>query len=373
MIKRIHSKNLKERFFSGKAIILLGARQTGKTTLVRQLVDETSEHAIYINCDEPGTQSVMENISSEKWKQLIGNNKIVVIDEAQRIRDIGIKLKLAIDNIKGTQFIITGSSSLDLANIINEPLTGRKWEYYLYSISWGELKDFYDYITRQQQLETRLIFGMYPDVIMNPGSEVEILNNLAGSYLYKDILSFGGIRKPEILHSMLRAIALQVSNEVSYNELSRLLGIDKNTVMNYISLLEKAFIIFRLQPLSRNLRKEITTNRKIYFWDNGIRNSLISNYNSLNQRNDTGALWENFLVSERLKSNHYNKHFVNSFFWRTTDGKEIDLVEESGGKYDAFEFKWSEKKTGKIPQLFLSAYPAGTTGIINKENFESFI
>lgn len=373
MIKRIHSGNLKERFFGGKAIILLGARQTGKTTLVRQIVDQAGEQAIYINCDEPGTQSVMENISTAKWKQLIGSNKIVVIDEAQRIRDIGIKLKLAIDNIKDIQLIITGSSSLDLANFINEPLTGRKWEYYLYPISWGELKEFYDFITRQQQLETRLIFGMYPDVIMNPGGEVEILNNLAGSYLYKDILSFGGIRKPEILHSMLRALALQVSNEVSYNELSRFLGIDKNTVMNYISLLEKAFIIFRLQPLSRNLRKEITTNRKIYFWDNGIRNSLISNFNPLNQRNDTGALWENFLVSERLKSNHYNKHFANSFFWRTTDGKEIDLVEESGGKYDAFEFKWSEKKNIKIPQLFLSAYPAGETRIVSKEDFENFI
>jgi predicted AAA+ superfamily ATPase len=224
-----------------------------------------------------------------------------------------------------------------------------------------------------EQLETRLIFGMYPEVITNTGNEVEILNNLAGSYLYKDILSFGGIRKPEILHSLLRALALQVSNEVSYNELSGMLGIDKNTIMSYISLLEKAYIIFRLSPLSRNLRKEITTNRKIYFWDNGIRNSLISNYNSLNQRNDTGALWENFMVSERQESNHYNKHYVNSFFWRTTDKKEIDLIEESGGKYDAYEFKSSAKKAGKLPQLFLSNYSIGETEIIAKENFEKFI
>ncbi len=337
------------------------------------MIEESGEPALYINCDEPAAHSMFENISTQKWQQIIGKNKIIVIDEAQRIRDIGIKLKLVIDNIQGIQLIVTGSSSLDLANFINEPLTGRKWEYYLYPICWSELKVYFDYLTRNQQLENRLIFGMYPEVIMNQGNEVEILNNLAGSYLYKDILSFGGIRKPEILHSLLRALALQIGNEVSYNELSSLLGVDKNTIMNYISLLEKAFILFRLQPLCRNLRNEISTSRKIFFWDNGIRNSLISNYNPLNMRNDTGALWENFIVSERIKINHYNKHFVNSYFWRTANGKEIDLIEESGGKFDAFELKWSEKKQPKLPQLFLSTYPIGETGIINKENFESFV
>jgi predicted AAA+ superfamily ATPase len=373
MIERIHAKNLKPQFFKGKAIILLGARQTGKTTLVRHLINEAEEPAIYINCDEPAAQSVFENISSERWKQLIGNNKIIVIDEAQRIRDIGIKLKLAIDQIKGIQLIVTGSSSLDLANIINEPLTGRKWEYYLYPISWGELKAYTDYLERSQQLSNRLIFGMYPEVIMNPGMEKDLLNNLAGSYLYKDILSFGGIRKPEILHSLLRALALQLGNEVSYNELSGLLGIDKNTVMSYISLLEKAFIVFRLEPLSRNLRNEISSSRKIYFWDNGIRNSLIANFNQLNFRTDTGALWENFLMSERLKMNHYNKRIVNSYFWRTRDKKEIDLIEESGGKFDAFEFKWSEKKVKKLPSLFLNSYPTGENQTVTRENFEDFV
>jgi predicted AAA+ superfamily ATPase len=373
MINRIQSENLKSLFFSGKAIILLGARQTGKTTLVKQLIQDAGEPALFINCDEPATVSVFENISTDKWKQIIGDNKLVVIDEAQRIRDIGIKLKLAVDQIEGIQIIVTGSSSLDLANTINEPLTGRKWEFSLYPVSWAELKGYTDYLTRLRTLEIRLIYGMYPEVIMNPGKETNLLLNLAGSYLYKDILSFGGIRKPEILLSLLRALALQIGNEVSYNELSGLLGIDKNTVMNYISLLEKAFIIFRLEPLSRNLRKEISTSRKIYFWDNGIRNSLIANFNPLNLRTDTGALWENFLMSERHKMNHYNKHFVNTYFWRTTDRQEIDLIEESGGKFDVFEFKWSAKKTVKLPQLFIKSYPTGEARVINNENFEDFI
>lgn len=373
MIGRIQSDNLKSFMFTGKAILLLGARQTGKTTLVKKLIDESAKPSQYINCDEPSSFSAFENISTEKWKQIIGDKKIIVIDEAQRIRDIGIKLKLAIDNIENIQLIVTGSSSLELANIINEPLTGRKWEFSLFPISWGELKGYMDYLTRQRTLELRLIYGMYPEVITNPGRETDILLNLAGSYLYKDILSFGGIRKPEVLNSLLRALALQIGNEVSYNELSRLLGIDKNTVINYISLLEKVFIIFRLDPLSRNLRKEISTSRKIYFWDNGIRNSLVANFNPLDFRADTGALWENFLMSERRKANHYNKLFVNSYFWRTTDRQEIDLIEESGGKFSAFEFKWSPKKSGKLPRSFINAYPTSEARIINNENFEDFI
>jgi uncharacterized protein len=373
MIDRIHTANLESHFFKGKAIILLGARQTGKTTLVRHIIDTTGEKAIYINCDEPAAQSVFENISSDKWKQLIGNNKIIVVDEAQRIKDIGIKLKPAIDNLRDIQLIVTGSSSLDLSNVINEPLTGRKLEYLLYPISWGELKGYSDYLERKQRFEARLVFGMYPEIITNPGREPELLNNLAGSYLYKDILFFGGIRKPEILHKLLRALALQIGNEVSYNELSRLIGIDKNTVMNYISLLEKTFIIFRLDPLSRNLRNEISTSRKIYFWDNGIRNSLIANFNSVNLRTDSGALWENFLMSERLKSNHYNMQFTNTFFWRTSDRKEIDLIEESGGKFNAFEFKWSGKKSKKLPSVFLNTYPVGEFKTITRDNFEDFL
>jgi uncharacterized protein len=373
MVKRVLKEKLLQRFFNGKAIILLGARQTGKTTLVQSLIKERDEKVIQINCDEPAAQTVFEGISSEKWKQLIGNNKVVVIDEAQRIPDIGIKLKIAIDNINNVQFIVTGSSSLDLANRINEPLTGRKWEFKLFPFSWEELKGHFNYLERMQQFENRLIYGMYPEVVMNTGSEVEILNQLAGSYLYKDILSFGGIRKPELLQQLLRALALQVGNEVSYNELSGLLKVDKNTVMSYITLLEQAFIIFRLEPLSRNLRNEISTSRKIYFWDNGIRNSLISNFNSLSLRNDAGALWENFMICERFKFNHYHNRYVNAYFWRTHTSNEIDLVEESNGRFDVFEFKWSEKRKLRLPSAFVTNYPVGETVVINRENFENFV
>jgi predicted AAA+ superfamily ATPase len=223
-----------------------------------------------------------------------------------------------------------------------------------------------------QQIEPRMIYGMYPDVIMNPGKEKEILNNLAGSYLYKDLLSFKGIRKPDLLDRLLRALALQVGQEVSYNELGNLLQVDKNTIMTYIDLLEKAFIVFRLNPLSRNLRKEISTSRKIYFWDNGIRNALISNFNALNIRNDTGPLWENFLVSERKKYNHYNRRYVNMYFWRTHDQNEIDLLEESDGEFDAFEFKWGRSKSTAAFRLFGANYPLRSEQVITKENMEAF-
>lgn len=373
MITRAITKRLLQQFFKGKVILLIGARQTGKTTLLQGILKERGEAFLQMNCDDPDTQAVLEGITIEKWKQLIGNHKIVLIDEAQRIRDIGIKLKIAVDNLTDVQFIVTGSSSLDISSKVNEPLTGRKWEYQLFPISWEEMKGHFNYLERQQQLENRLIYGMYPDVVMNVGNEIEILNNLAGSYLYQDVLSYGGIRKPELLQQLLRALAFQIGNEVSFNELAGMLNVDKTTVMNYISLLEKAFVIFRLEPLSRNLRNEISSSRKIYFWDNGIRNSLISNFNPIILRNDIGALWENFMVSERYKLNQYNKRYVNPYFWRTHSSREIDLIEESGGKFDAFEFKWSDKKKVKLPTTFLENYPLNESMIVSRENFESFV
>jgi uncharacterized protein len=373
MIKRELFNIAKAKLFNSKAIIILGPRQSGKTTLVKDLLEKESLAGNFLNCDEPEVKSILEDISTARWRQVIGDNKIMVIDEAQRIKDIGIKLKLVTDQIPGVQLIVTGSSALELANEINEPLTGRKWEYYLYPVSWHELGSVYNYVERLQQIEQRMIFGMYPEVIMNPGREKEILNNLASSYLYKDLLSFKGIRRPDLLDRLLRALALQIGSEVSYNELGKLLEVDKNTIMTYLDLLEKAFIIFRLNPLSRNLRKEISTSRKIYFWDNGIRNALIANYNPLNLRNDTGPLWENFMISERRKFNHYNRRFVNLYFWRTHDQKEIDLVEESDGKFDAYEFKWNIKKPVKSFSFFSSHYPMREARLISKEEIEEFI
>ena len=373
LIKRSLLRNIQESMFSGKAILIFGARQTGKTTLLRELQKLYSEPSLFINCDEPLTQSTLRDVTSTKWRQIIGNNKIVFIDEAQRIENIGIKLKLVTDSIKNVQLIVTGSSSFEIANKINEPLTGRKWEYFLYPVSWGELKESMGFLERQRHLEARLIFGMYPEVIINPGQEKKILTVLSGSLLYKDLLSYRGIRKPELLDNLLRALAFQIGNEVSYNELASLLQVDKNTVMSYISLLEQAFIIFRLRPLSRNLRNEISTSRKIYFYDNGIRNSLIANFNPINLRQDIGALWENFLVSERMKYNHYNETFLNTYFWRSHSRQEVDYIEEYGGDFHGYEFKWNPKKKVKFPNVFTNSYTVKTTEVINNETFESFI
>ena len=373
MIKRELSSIISGRLFEGKAIVVLGARQTGKTTLVKALLDELKPGSLFLNCDEPAVKILLEDVSTMRWRQIIGENKILVLDEAQRIKNIGIKVKLVTDQIPNVQLIITGSSSLELANEINEPLTGRKWEYFLYPVSWKELSGRYNIAERMQEVEQRMIFGMYPELIMKPGREMDILNNLADSYLYKDLLAYKGIRRPDLLEQLLRALALQIGQEVSYNELGSLLQVDRNTIMTYIGLLEKAFIIFRLSPLSRNLRNEISSSRKIYFYDNGIRNALISNFNPLNIRTDTGALWENFMISERVKYNHYQRRFVNMYFWRTHDRKEIDLIEESGGRFDLFEFKWNNPKKQKSFDFFRANYPINRTEIITRKEIENFI
>lgn len=372
MIKRKIEALIKSKLFRGKAIVVLGPRQTGKTTLLNKIAKEQKDFLL-LNGDDLNVRQELENAGFEKLKQIIGNYSFVFIDEAQRIKNIGITAKIIIDMVKPEQLIISGSSALELANEINEPLTGRKWEYMLYPISWEELVEHTDYLTATQQLEQRLIFGSYPDVINHPGEEKEILNQLTGSYLYKDLFTYKSIKKPDVLEKILRALALQLGNEVSYNEISRLVQIDKNTVQTYIDLLEKAFVIFRLQPLSRNLRTEISTSRKIYFYDNGIRNSLITNFNSLNIRNDKGVLWENYLINERKKFNEYNKNWVNSYFWRTKQQQEIDLIEEKNGILYAYEFKWQSKKKVKLPKKFAEAYPQHEYKVITIENFTEFI
>jgi uncharacterized protein len=372
MIPRALENVINEKIGSGKAIIVLGSRQTGKTTLIKKIATEPGTYC-FLNCDNPVTKSQLENANTEQLRSIIGNHKVVFVDEAQRVKNIGLTLKLITDEMPEIQLFVTGSSSLEIANQVNEPLTGRKWEYMLYPVSWKELSDYSNYLEARMQLENRLIFGMYPEVIMHKGNETEILLQLSESYLYKDLLQYQGIRKPEILGKILQALALQVSSEVSFNELSNLLQIDKNTVSNYIDLLEKAFIIFRLTPLKRNLRNEINSGRKIYFFDNGIRNSLIANHNPLALRIDAGALWENFLVSERRKYLHYNRILANTFFWRTHAQQEIDYLEERNGKIYAYEFKWNPRKVGKPPKTFLNAYPNAEFQTITPENLNSFL
>ncbi|WP_338873864.1 ATP-binding protein [Spirosoma sp. SC4-14] len=373
MINRLLLPIIEAQLFKQKSIVLLGPRQTGKTTLVRELLSRLSQPSIWLNADLPSVREGLTKVGTEQLKQIIGNATLVVIDEAQRIQNIGLTLKIVHDTLPHVQLIATGSSAFDLANEINEPLTGRKWEYWLYPISWQELVDYTTFLGATGQLETRLIYGMYPDVVTNLGNEREILAQLSGSYLYKDLLSFRGIRRPNVLEKLLRALAFQVGSEVSYNELSRLVEIDKATVESYIQLLEQAFVVFRLHPFNRNLRNEINTSRKVYFYDNGIRNALIENYAPLELRNDTGALWENFLVSERMKRNHYKKHYARSYFWRTHAQQEIDYLEESNGQLAAYEFKWNPKAKARFPKTFSEAYPNTQQTVISPQNFTDFL
>ena len=372
MIKRELEDVILGRIGSGKAIIVLGPRQTGKTTLLQKIASETGRYLL-IDCDDSFIRNQLEGINTEGIRQLIGDHKLVFIDEAQRVKNIGLTLKIITDKFKDVQLLVSGSSSLDLMSETREPLTGRKWEYMLFPISWIELENHSGYIPSMQQLDTRIIYGMYPDVVNNPGDEKEFLRQLSGSYLYKDILSVNGLRKPELLEKLLRAVALQLGSEVSYNELAQLLQVDKKTISSYLDLLEKAFIIFRLQPFSRNLRSEISTTRKIYFYDTGIRNSLIANFNPLNLRQDTGALWENFLIAERMKIIEYRSVWTNTYFWRTSQQQEIDYLEERDGNLFAYEFKWSPLRKEKIPRVFTNAYPSSSTMIVSRENFREFL
>lgn len=370
MIKRIIRTSIENDFFSGKAIVVLGPRQVGKTTLIQDIL-QGKQH-LFLNADDSTVRQLLNQPDTFQLEQIIGDNNIVFIDEAQRLPEAGLTLKLITDQFPQVQLIVSGSSALDISNQTNEPLTGRKWEYLLYPISWKELEAFTGFVESERQLEHRLIYGMYPDVINNPGKEKDVLQQLANSYLYKDILALANIRKPELLERLLQALALQAGNEVSYNELAQLLQIDKNTIMVYMDLLEKAFIIFRLRSFSRNLRNEIKNNRKVYFWDNGIRNVIIANLNPLSLRTDAGALWENFLISERLKVLQYNKEIANSFFWRTTQQQEIDYVEEKNGAILGYEIKWKHDSRYKAPQRFKDTYNAEAT-LISRENFRSFL
>ena len=370
MINRSIQSKITAKIGKGKAIIIVGPRQVGKTTLIKNVLDK--KEYLFLDADDPTTRNLLTDPNTEQLKSIIGKSKIVFIDEAQRIENIGITLKIITDQFKDVQLMVSGSSAFELTSKINEPLTGRKWEYQLFPISWKEFEDNIGFVKAAQQLEMRIIYGMYPDVINHTSEAFEVLKELANSYLYKDILAFSNIRKPEILEKLLQALALQIGNEVSYNELSQLLGIDKNTVSNYIDILEKAFVIFKLKSFSRNLRNEIKANQKIYFYDTGIRNMVIGNFDALELRQDKGALWENFLISERLKKNNYENSLAKPYFWRTVQQQEVDYVEETAGKITGYEIKWNEKAKFKTPKLFNETYNAETE-VINRENFRAFL
>jgi len=369
MIKRTIEPVIKKKINAGKAIVLVGARQVGKTTLISSML-EGSDY-LFLDGDDPTVRSLLASPNTEQIRTIIGDHKLIFLDEAQRIEGIGLTLKIITDRFKHVQLLVSGSSSFDLGNELNEPLTGRKWEYELYPVSWEEYEDNIGFLKSEQQLENRLLYGFYPEVINNQGNEKETLKNLVNSYLYRDILAFSDIRKPEVLEKLLQALALQMGSEVNYNELAQTVGINKTTVQNYIDILEKGYIVFRLNSFSRNIRNEIRQSRKIYFLDNGIRNMIIGNFNPLELRIDKGALWENFLVSERLKQNKYKESYSKMYFWRTQQQQEIDYVEESAGSIFAYEFKWNTKKV-KFPEKFIATYNA-TAYSIDRSNFREFV
>jgi uncharacterized protein len=369
--ERIIQDSIEKKFFSGKAIVLLGPRQVGKTTLGMTILKKRDEKFLYMDCDDPTVQDILENANTETLRAIISDNKIVYIDEAQRVSNIGLKAKIIVDQLSHVQLLLSGSSAFELNEKVQEPLTGRKWTFHLWPISWIEFENEVGYLKAEQSLETRLVYGFYPDVINNSGQEEEALKELADSYLYKDVLMYGNLKKPKLVQKILEALAYQLGNEVQFKELGETVGADPKTVASYMEVLEKAFVIFSLSSYSKNLRIEIKTARKVYFYDNGIRNAVIRDFSPLSIRQDVGALWENFLVSERLKSNNYNKSLARSYFWRTKQQQEIDYVEEMAGNLFAYEFKWNPKRKVNFPKTFTETYNSHNT-LVNRENFREF-
>jgi len=373
MIKRAFQTSIRKRLFKGKAILLFGPRQAGKSTLIENLLEAQDEEWLYMNGDDADVREILTNTSATKLRAIIGNKKIVFIDEAQRIPNIGLTLKLITDQIKDVQVIATGSSAFELSSQVNEPLTGRKYEFMLYPLSFSEMVQHHGLLEEKRLIEHRMIYGYYPEIVTKQGEEEELLKLLASSYLYKDLLMLEQIKKPLLLEKLLKALALQIGSEISYQEVAQTIGSDQKTVDKYIDLLEKTFVLFRLPALNRNVRNEIKKGKKIYFYDCGIRNAIINNFKPVNTRTDVGALWENFLMAERVKYLRYHGIDAEQYFWRTTQQQEIDLVEEYDEKLSAYEFKWSKTEKVRFPQTFTANYPNTTTHIISPENVEDFI
>ena len=371
MITRLLQDKIEQRLFKGKAILLFGPRQSGKSTLVESVL--AGKDHMYLNGDDADVREILTNTTTAKLRLVVGSKKILFIDEAQRVPNIGLTLKLFTDQIKDVQVIATGSSAFELSSQVNEPLTGRKYEFMLYPLSFTEMVKQNGLIQEKRLLEHRLIYGCYPEIVTKTGEEEELLKLLAGSYLYKDLLMLEQIKKPLLLEKLLKALALQVGSEISYQEIGQIIGSDSKTVDKYIDLLEKTYVVFRLPALNRNVRNEIKKGKKVYFYDNGIRNAIINNFKPVQSRTDVGALWENYIISERMKFLHYNGTGVNSYFWRTTQQQEIDLIEEHGDELEAYEFKWNKKEKVRFPQTFTDNYINAKTLAISPDNIEAIL
>jgi predicted AAA+ superfamily ATPase len=373
LIHRTIQDRIEAALFKNRAIVIYGARQVGKTTLLKSLIEQHPHRATYLNCDEPDIRERLTNVTSTQLKPLVDRQTLVCIDEAQRVKNIGITLKLLVDHFPDVQVVATGSSSFDLSNQIVEPLTGRKYEFFLHPFSLTELGAIYSHLELERLLTRRMILGMYPEIVLDETEAQNKIKEIARSYLYKDVFEYQQIKNPEILEKLLRALALQIGAEVSYNELAGLLKVDKKTIERYIELLEKAFVIFRISPYSKNLRNELSKLRKIYFWDIGVRNALINNFNEMDFRQDVGALWENFMIAERLKINQNIGREQGCYFWRTHQGQEVDYLEvDTNGHISAFEFKWQKDKA-KLSNTFSNAYPDSEFQLINRFDFWKFL
>ena len=374
-IKRAVLDNFGSYLKPNKVLILLGARRVGKTQLIKKYVESSNEKVLQLNGEDLNNARLLEERTFENYTRLLQNIELLVIDEAQAIQEIGLILKFIVDNIEGIKVIATGSSMFDLANKLGEPLVGRKNTLFLYPLSQIEFSAYENYLQTTENQETRLIFGGYPELTHYQSWEEKqtYLREIVSSYLLKDILVFDGIKNSNKIYGLLRLIALQIGKEVSLQELGNQLQMSKNTVERYLDLLSKVFILFKIEGFSRNLRKEITKTSRWYFYDNGIRNAIINNYNSIQNRTDIGDLWENYLASERMKKQEYQKIFRKNYFWRTYDRQELDWLEEEAEKLSAFEFKWNENKKSKIPTAFEKAYPEADFEVINKKNYLDFI
>ncbi len=373
MIHRILEDKVLSMLGNGKAVLIMGARQIGKSTLLETLF-RSHENVLWLTGDDLDVQELFSEITSSRLKVLLGNAKMLIIDEAQRIPDIGLRLKLITDQVKEVQIVATGSSSFELASKLNESLTGRKREFRMFPVSFSEMVSHTNLMEELRLIPHRLVYGYYPEVVCNPGKESVILKELTDSFLYKDVLVLENIKKPDKIVRLLKALAYQIGSQVSYNEVGQLIGLDSKTVERYVDILEKAFIIFRLDSFSRNLRNELKSSRKIFFWDLGIRNMLIGNLSQVESRSDVGGLWENFVIAERLKRNSYNDSIAQSWFWRTQQQKEIDYIEEENGEMIACEFKWNTNKLNtRVPESFAKAYPNANYQVYTPKNIDEFL
>lgn len=375
-IQRLLLSKLEERVKSGQVVVVYGPRRVGKTTLVKEYLNSYRGKYVFLNADELASREALESQDAKKLGELVNGLDLLVIDEAQRVREIGLNLKIIVDTYPQLSIIATGSASFDLANKINEPLTGRKSTLTLFPISFEELVSELGAFEAKKQLERWIVWGGYPNsiVIDSIQDREHFLSELVGSYLYKDVLELDDVKRADKIVDLLRLIAFQIGKEVSLAELASNLAINRETVERYLDLLEKVFVIFRVSGFSRNLRKEVVKNHRYYFYDNGVRNSLIQNFNALNLRDDVGQLWENYLVSERMKTNHYHNRLVNSYFWRTYDQKEIDLIEEAGGQLSGFEFKWKQGKlNSSTVKEFTTTYHNASVQSVTSDTFDSFL